>query len=560
VPDRLSRASGRRASDAPRQVVGAPAEQLDPQPQGEAIRHPAHIADRERRGLRRTRVDRETLWLGEAARCIGKVVDQPLQETDHSLGLPASSRPEVDALEVELAECGKCTSGRLGHADMAGVIDGIEHCEHERSDLLRAASANDTAHLGRQIFRHKDAGTDRILEVVAHVRDAVGPRHDLTFGGGRRRTAPRVVANAVERLDAQVELGECDVSPVHRVVVARAGEIRREGTLGRMARRTVPAIVGKCDRLGERNVEVGGAGDAHRHLRDLDGMGEARAQMVVVGRDEHLALAGQATPWTRVLHPVEVALEAQAVGIGLLGSGPLPRTDRAGGAGSQGGGQLGLPLLPRAQAAADKGMGPSMGLLDDELGATSQEDRRAFHVHVPRVPVGCDSLSPVHETENDLAALQRMLDASHRSAGAHLRSIFVEERRLDAAGLVDLLRGVQILSLATVTADGRPLVGPVDGLFYRGHFYFGSSPESVRFHHIRTRGHVSAAHVRGEDLAVIVHGTAVEINTSGTSQVGFRNYLIEVYGDEWTEWGPDSPYARIDPAKMFAAWMPGTAT
>ena len=162
----------------------------------------------------------------------------------------------------------------------------------------------------------------------------------------------------------------------------------------------------------------------------------------------------------------------------------------------------------------------------------------------------------MHETAADLAALQQILDASHRSAGEHMRSIFLDDRRLDATGLVDLLPGVQILSLATVTADGRPLVGPVDGLFYRGHFYFGSSPDSVRFRHIRARPHVSATHVRGEELAIVVHGVAEEINTSGTDQAGFRDYAVEVYGEEWSEWGPDSPYARIDPDKLFAAYMP----
>jgi len=164
----------------------------------------------------------------------------------------------------------------------------------------------------------------------------------------------------------------------------------------------------------------------------------------------------------------------------------------------------------------------------------------------------------VHETDADLDEIQAILDASHRAAGAHLRSIFRDERRLDAAGVVELLPGVQILSLATVTADGRPLVGPVDGLFYRGHFHFGSSPDSVRFRHLRARPHVSAAHVRGEELAVIVHGDAHEINTAAPNQAGFRDYLVEVYGDEWNEWGPDSPYARIDPRRMFAVWLPGT--
>jgi hypothetical protein len=48
-----------------------------------------------------------------------------------------------------------------------------------------------------------------------------------------------------------------------------------------------------------------------------------------------------------------------------------------------------------------------------------------------------------------------------------------------------------LLPLATVTADQRPLVGPVDGIFYRGSFYFGSAPDSIRFRHIRARPQVS---------------------------------------------------------------------
>ena len=60
------------------------------------------------------------------------------------------------------------------------------------------------------------------------------------------------------------------------------------------------------------------------------------------------------------------------------------------------------------------------------------------------------------------------------------------ERRLDAASLVARLDGMRLLVLATVTADGRPIAGPVDGIFYRGAFHFGSSPDSVRFRHIRS--------------------------------------------------------------------------
>ena len=28
--------------------------------------------------------------------------------------------------------------------------------------------------------------------------------------------------------------------------------------------------------------------------------------------------------------------------------------------------------------------------------------------------------------------------------------------------------------------------------------------------------------------------------------------MVEIYGSEWEGWGRTSPYARIDPARMFA--------
>jgi hypothetical protein len=162
----------------------------------------------------------------------------------------------------------------------------------------------------------------------------------------------------------------------------------------------------------------------------------------------------------------------------------------------------------------------------------------------------------VHETPADLTDLDRLLDASHDAAGAHLRAIFEDDRRIRAAELVGLLTGVQILSLATVTADCRPIAGAVDGLFFRGRFYFGSAPESVRFAHLRQRPHVSATHLRGEELAVVVHGVALEIDPHAPEHEAFRALLEETYPG-WSEWASASPYARIDPAKMFAGWLPG---
>src|SRR6478609_10678016 len=100
------------------------------------------------------------------------------------------------------------------------------------------------------------------------------------------------------------------------------------------------------------------------------------------------------------------------------------------------------------------------------------------------------------------------------------------ERRVSAAALCDQLTGMTLLVLATVTADGRPIAGPVDGIFFRGAFHFGSSPDSMRFRHIRARPQVSATHLPGEELGVTVHGRAVPVDVSAGP---FRQALLDVY-------------------------------
>lgn len=165
----------------------------------------------------------------------------------------------------------------------------------------------------------------------------------------------------------------------------------------------------------------------------------------------------------------------------------------------------------------------------------------------------------MHETADDLRTLQDLLDRSYATAGPHLLQIHTPERRLGAAELTTTLIGVCVLALATVTGDGRPLVAPVDGLFYRGAFWFGSSPDSVRFRHIRRSPAVSATHTRGKSLAVTVHGVAVE--TTLGANPGFAASCAEVYhpryGDGWSQWAAAFPFARIQAERMFAFASPG---
>jgi nitroimidazol reductase NimA-like FMN-containing flavoprotein (pyridoxamine 5'-phosphate oxidase superfamily) len=167
----------------------------------------------------------------------------------------------------------------------------------------------------------------------------------------------------------------------------------------------------------------------------------------------------------------------------------------------------------------------------------------------------------VHETPEDIRALQELLDRSYKAAGAHLRRITTPERRVDAATLAERLTGMRLLVLATVTGDGRPINGPVDGIFYRGAFHFGSSPDSVRFRHIRRSPYVSATHLPAEEFAVNVHGRAVELDIRSGQEAGFRQTLLEIYvpryGPEWeTDFLDSGPvYARIEAEKMFSFQM-----
>jgi len=167
----------------------------------------------------------------------------------------------------------------------------------------------------------------------------------------------------------------------------------------------------------------------------------------------------------------------------------------------------------------------------------------------------------MHESLADLAALQDLLNRSYASAGPHLLRIHTPERRLGAEQVAERLTGMCLLALATATADGRPVVGPVDGIFYRGAFHFGSSPDSVRFRHIRARPDVSATHLPGEELAVTVHGRAVPLDIGHEEEAGLRQALLDVYvpryGPEWEEiLESGAVYARIDAARMFAFSMP----
>jgi nitroimidazol reductase NimA-like FMN-containing flavoprotein (pyridoxamine 5'-phosphate oxidase superfamily) len=167
----------------------------------------------------------------------------------------------------------------------------------------------------------------------------------------------------------------------------------------------------------------------------------------------------------------------------------------------------------------------------------------------------------MHETPADLVTLQALLDRSYERAGTHFREVTTEERRLDAAQVAVRLVGMRLLVVSTVTAAGRPIGGPLDGIFFRGSFYFGTSPESVRLRHLRKRPWVSATHLPSEELSVTVHGRAVPVDVKDPSERAFRQTLLDIYvpryGPEWEQFLDSGPvFTRIDAERMFTFFMP----
>ena len=161
------------------------------------------------------------------------------------------------------------------------------------------------------------------------------------------------------------------------------------------------------------------------------------------------------------------------------------------------------------------------------------------------------------ETPEEMARLQDLLDSSMERAGPHLRGIITERRRLLAPELTGRLLGMRLLVLATVTADGRPLCGPVDGYFLHGTFWFSSGRDSVRMRHLAARPAVSATHLLSDELAVTVHGRAEILALDDPASQALRQAMLDEYlpkqGPSFEEWLDDLDgwAARIEPEKMF---------
>jgi len=160
----------------------------------------------------------------------------------------------------------------------------------------------------------------------------------------------------------------------------------------------------------------------------------------------------------------------------------------------------------------------------------------------------------VYETEDEVARLQALLDASHARATDHLRAIIHGDRVLSARDLVALLAGMKVLSLATVTAHGEPRVSAVDGHFLHGSWSFSTSGTAAKARHMRERPSVSVAHIDNEELAVFSHGRVEQLAVGDADYEETLDHWTRHYGSSPLSWGEEVRIYRYLPA-----WMVGYA-
>jgi hypothetical protein len=145
----------------------------------------------------------------------------------------------------------------------------------------------------------------------------------------------------------------------------------------------------------------------------------------------------------------------------------------------------------------------------------------------------------MHETDDEVAALQALLDRSHAGSTDHLKAIIHDDRILSAADLVALLTGMRVLSVATVTSAGEPRISALDGHFLHGTWSFSTSGTAAKAAHLAARPATSVAHVDGEAMALFSHGRALPLTPGHPRWDETLAHWTAYYGSSPLEWGPD---------------------
>ncbi|MHB8648009.1 MAG: pyridoxamine 5'-phosphate oxidase family protein [Thermomicrobiales bacterium] len=156
----------------------------------------------------------------------------------------------------------------------------------------------------------------------------------------------------------------------------------------------------------------------------------------------------------------------------------------------------------------------------------------------------------MHETPEEMERLQSLLDRSIERAGPFLRASFeMPEHSLSAEQLARYLQGIQNVAFATVTAKGEPRVAPIGSLFFHGRFHIPTVATAARTRMVTARPAVSLTHFVGDDLAIIVHGSATVIPVDHADFAALEAMQRAASGSSVHDWG-EGVYLRVEAATL----------
>ena len=158
----------------------------------------------------------------------------------------------------------------------------------------------------------------------------------------------------------------------------------------------------------------------------------------------------------------------------------------------------------------------------------------------------------MYETPDELAALQRLIDASFERSSEHLRSIMEVPRRLTAERIVAEVPSPAVLNVASVTARGEPRISALDGHFLHGRWHFTTAGTSPKARQLSARPAVSASYTPRDGYGIFTHGSAVFLE--GAQRHELIEHCTRVYGRSPETFGDGIAYVRIDPS-----WQVGFA-
>ncbi len=160
----------------------------------------------------------------------------------------------------------------------------------------------------------------------------------------------------------------------------------------------------------------------------------------------------------------------------------------------------------------------------------------------------------MHETPEEVEALQQLLDRSVGRGGPQLTAIIKDERRLTARQVLAELVGMKVLIVATVTASGEPRTSAVDGHFLHGEWLFGTDARAHKARRLKANPAVSATYADGERVAVFTHGHVDYIDNEHPLFSACDAHFINHYGSSPKHWSPDPVFFKLRPK-----WMVGYA-